>query len=205
MDRVRGLTPLAVLVLAMLGEDEMHPYEMIRLMRARRDDRLVRVTPGSVYNTIARLVADGLAREVGVDRAGNRPERTIYALTAEGHTAVLEWVRRQLASADRPENLRVALAECHLLPREEVIALLEVRRETLTREHGSHVSGLASARGSDVAEQYLIEVDRECVLLAADLHWTDSVLSRLRDRTTPWGPSDEKSDRYLAQREAARQ
>jgi DNA-binding PadR family transcriptional regulator len=112
------------MVLALLREDDMHPYEMIRLMRHRHDDRIVSVTNGTMYHTVARLEKQGLLAEVGVDRDGNRPERTTYALTDAGHAAVVEWVRRELPAIDRPAQFRVALAEAHNLPREEAIALL---------------------------------------------------------------------------------
>ena len=75
-DAVDRLTPLGVMVLALLGEGDMHPYEMIRLMRFRRDDRLVAITNGTMYHTVGRLEKAGLVTEVGVDRDGNRPERT---------------------------------------------------------------------------------------------------------------------------------
>ena len=83
-DVVDRLTPLGVMVLALLREGDMHPYEMIRLMRIRRDDRLVAITNGTVYHTVARLERAGLLAEVGVDRDGNRPERTTYAVTDAG-------------------------------------------------------------------------------------------------------------------------
>ena len=47
------------MVLALLGEGDMHPYEMIRLMRIRRDDRLVTITNGTMYHTVARLERAG--------------------------------------------------------------------------------------------------------------------------------------------------
>ena len=47
-DAVARLTPLGVMVLALLREDDMHPYEMIRLMRQRHDDRIVSLTNGTM-------------------------------------------------------------------------------------------------------------------------------------------------------------
>ena len=105
------------MVLALLGEGDMHPYEMIRLMRLRRDDRLVTITNGTLYHTVGRLERAGLLAEVGVDRDGNRPERTTYALTDGGPRAVGEWVRRELPRIDRPAEFRIALAEAHNLDR----------------------------------------------------------------------------------------
>ena len=121
----------------------MHPYEMIRLMRQRRDDRLVAITNGTLYHTVGRLERAGLVTEVGIDRHGNRPERTTYALTS-GRARSSEWVRRELPRIDRPGEFRIALAEAHNLDRDEVIALLRTRRAALAAAQSS--SPRASAR-----------------------------------------------------------
>ena len=105
------LTPLGVMVLALLREGDMHPYEMMRLMRFRRDDRLVPIQNGTFYHTVGRLERAGLLAEIGVDRDGNRPERTTYTLTDAGRDVVGEWVRRELPRIDRTTEFRVALAE----------------------------------------------------------------------------------------------
>ncbi|MCB0891037.1 MAG: PadR family transcriptional regulator, partial [Propionibacteriaceae bacterium] len=110
------LTPLGVMLLALLHEGDMHPYEMIRLLRLRHDDRLVPVTNGTVYHTVGRLQKLGLLAEQGVDREGNRPERTTYRVTEAGRNMVPEWVRAELPRIDRPEQFRVALSEAHNLP-----------------------------------------------------------------------------------------
>lgn len=204
-DDVDRLTPLGLMVLALLGEGDMHPYEMIRLMRMRRDDRLVAITNGTVYHTVARLERAGLVAEVGVDRDGNRPERTTYAVTDAGAAAVVEWVRRELPRVDRPAEFRVALAEAHNLPRDEAVALLRTRRDALTDAHRAVVEGHARARAKDVPEQYLLEVDRDEAMLTAELGWTDALFARIDRPDFPWGAAEQPSERYLAQRKAARQ
>lgn len=201
------LTPLGVMVLALLREDDMHPYEMIRLMRHRHDDRILSVTNGTMYHTVARLEKSGLVADIGVDRDGNRPERTTYRLTDAGHAAVVDWVRRELPRLDRPTEFRVALAEAHNLARDETIALLSTRLAALARARDDLADGIRHARESaappSVIEQYLIEVDRDRALLAADHDWLAALLERLAHPDFVWG-SHEKTDRYLAQREAAR-
>ncbi|MBF4562442.1 PadR family transcriptional regulator [Microbacterium sp. VKM Ac-2870] len=201
------LTPLGVMVLALLREDDMHPYEMIRLMRHRHDDRILSVTNGTMYHTVARLEKSGLVADIGVDRDGNRPERTTYRLTDAGHAAVVDWVRRELPRLDRPTEFRVALAEAHNLARDETIALLSTRLAALARTRDDLADGIRHARESaappSVIEQYLIEVDRDRALLAADHDWLAALLERLAHPDFVWG-SHEKTDRYLAQREAAR-
>lgn len=203
-DAVDRLTPLGLMVLALLGEGDMHPYEMIRLMRMRRDDRLVPITNGTVYHTVARLERAGLVTEVGVDREGNRPERTTYAVTDAGARAVAEWVRRELPRTDRPAEFRVALAEAHNLDLAEVVALLTTRRAELATAQDALADGHRFAQHKGVPEQYLLEVDRDEAMLAADLAWLDGLLARLADPDFAWGPATEPSERYLAQRKAAR-
>ena len=201
------LTPLGVMVLALLREGDMHPYEMMRLMRQRRDDRLVPIQNGTFYHTVGRLERAGLLAEVGVDRDGNRPERTTYTLTDSGRDIVLDWVRRELPRIDRPAEFRVALAEAHNLPREEVLDLLGVRRAALAAALQMHTSGIADADLRGVPQQYLVELDREAALLEAELAWLDR-LRRPAQRLDARGASptfpNETLHRLIALREAQR-
>lgn len=203
-DAVDRLTPLGLMVLALLGEGDMHPYEMIRLMRIRRDDRLVAITNGTVYHTVARLERAGLVSEVGVDREGNRPERTTYAVTDAGAAAVTEWVRRELPRIDHPAEFRVALAEAHNLERHEVVALLRVRLEALADAQRAIVAGRAAAGAKGVPAQYLLEVERDEAMLTAEVAWLGALLSRLDHPDFAWGAHAAPSESYLAQRKAAR-
>lgn len=204
-DAVDRLTPMGVMVLALLREGDMHPYEMVRLMRARRDERLLTVTNGTLYHTVSRLQREGLLDEVGVARDGNRPERTTYTLTEAGGDALVTWLRRELSRIDRPSEFRIALAEAHNVERGEAIESLRVRRTALADAFALHSEGLRNARAAQVPEQVLVEFEREEVLLEAELRWLDSLLSRLEAAAFPWGPQAfEDTERYLAQRKAAR-
>ena len=46
------LSPLALSTLALLTERPMHPYEMYQLMLQRREDRVVKVSAGSLYRAV---------------------------------------------------------------------------------------------------------------------------------------------------------
>ena len=205
-DAVDRLTPLGLMVLALLREGDMHPYEMMRLMRQRHDDRLVSITNGTLYHTVGRLERAGLLDEVGVDRDGNRPERTTYTLTGVGRTAVEEWVRRELPRIDHPAEFRIALAEAHNLDRLEVIDLLRARRTSLVGEHLLHSGGRAKALERGIPEQFLIEIEREAVMLETELRWMDDLIERLDRHAFAWGADElfPHSERYLTDRKAAR-
>lgn len=203
---MQRLTPMGVMVLALLREGDMHPYEMVRLMRVRRDERLLAVTNGTLYHTVGRLQRAGLIDEVGIDREGNRPERTTYTLTDAGRDALVAWLRRELSIIERPAEFRIALAEAHNLERADVIDRLRERRSALAEGHALHRDGLVGARRRGAPEQVLVEFERQEVLLDAELRWLDSLLDRLEAEEFPWGPTAfENTDRYLAQRKAAQQ
>jgi len=190
MPEASRLTPIAVMILATLREADMHTYELVRLLKERRDDRLVPLQKGTIYHTVARLERDGLLAEVGVDRDGNRPERTTYMLLDAGRRAVEEWVRAELPQVDRPSDFRVALSEAHNLERDEVVALLDRRRAMLAASIDEHRAGLEYAAERDTPEQFMVEIQRQAALLDAELAWQDTLRARLADRTLPWGVAE---------------
>jgi DNA-binding PadR family transcriptional regulator len=195
------LTPLGVMTLALLREGDMHPYEMIRLMRMRHLDELVPITNGTFYHTVARLQRAGLLADLGTDRDGNRPERTTYSVTAAGTDAVTDWVRSELARIDHPAEFRVALSEAHNLDRDEAADLLRVRRAALTDEHRRHRDDLTSAWANGVPAQYRVQTERQEALLAVELTWLDGLIERLEQSTFRWGPD---ADADTADRKAHR-
>jgi DNA-binding PadR family transcriptional regulator len=197
------LTPLGAMVLALLREGDMHPYEMMRLLRHRRDDRMVKVTNGTFYHTVGRLEREGLIAEVGTDRDGNRPERTTYTLQPAAAEVLEGWVRAGLARTDRSPEFRVALAEAHNLSRTEVIALITSRRAALAAQNDAIDAALAGAHERGVLPQYLIEADRHAALLRAELTWTDGFLDALAEASYAWG-DDELSTQHRAAKAAQR-
>src|SRR4029079_5821335 len=128
------------------------------------------------YHTVGRLEKAGLVAEVGVDREGNRPERTTYAVTDAGGEDVTEWVRRELPRVDHPAEFRIALAEAHNLERDEVVSLLRVHRDARAAVQSMAAEGLRGAVAKGVPTQYLIELEREESLQAADLAWLDRLI-----------------------------
>src|SRR5207302_3758862 len=76
--------PLALAVMALLHERPMHPYEIACTMRRRHLEESIKLNYGALYHMVDTLQHAGLIASVETERAGRRPERTVYALTAAG-------------------------------------------------------------------------------------------------------------------------
>lgn len=102
------LTPAGYQVLLALASGTTHGYAIMRFVDEATGGE-VRLGPGTLYRTIARLAADGLLEETGGAETDAR--RRNYRLTGLGHAAA----RRESALLAR---LVAVAAEAGLLPSE---------------------------------------------------------------------------------------
>ncbi|GAB2506867.1 PadR family transcriptional regulator [Nocardia heshunensis] len=181
------LTPLAIAVLALLEEGPMHPYEMYQVLLHRHEDELVKIKPGSLYHTVARLAEQELVVAEGTDRAGNRPERTIYRIRTAGREALRSRVAEILR---QPVNeypvFPVALAEAHNLPVDDVVALV---RERVTWIE-SRIAELDALRGMVLSRQvprrFWIEIEYIRSVQAAEAGWLRGFIAELESGELDW-------------------
>jgi DNA-binding PadR family transcriptional regulator len=189
-----AITGLGIAVLGLLAERPMHPYEMYQLLLARREQRLVKVRPGSLYHTVDRLVEHGLARAAGTDREGNRPERTVYRLTESGSRMLTERIADLLREpCEEYPAFVLALAEAHNLDRDEVLDLLDSRIARL--EHDRVEYTLMRDWGADhrVPRRYWLELDYTRAVLTAQIDWLRSMVSELTSGDLPWPTRDQET------------
>lgn len=181
-----ALTPLAVSALALLCERSMHPYEIYRLMVERRQNKMIKVRPGSLYHTIDRMAADELVAAVGTDRAGARPERTTYEVTPAGREALQSWIRAELAvPVNEYPRFPVALSEAHNLSRAEAIEQLVVRVGMLESELAAAEKHLELAL-SKTEEAFLLALQFTVETRAAELGWLRGLVNRLETKELAW-------------------
>jgi DNA-binding PadR family transcriptional regulator len=174
-------------VLALLTERPMHPYEMHRLLLQRKEDRLVKLRRGTLYHTVVRLAADGLADEKGTDRNGNRPVHTVYGITDAGRTALRERIGALLAVPEEEfPAFPVALAEAHTLPTAEVADLLDARLERLRAHLRRLDDGVAAARAQDIPRRVYLDVEYRQQLLHAQIAWLTELRRELHEGDIPW-------------------
>ncbi|GAA1632124.1 PadR family transcriptional regulator [Actinoplanes couchii] len=177
-------SPLAMVLLALLVEAPMHPYRMQQVIKHRGQDQLVNVAQrNSVYQTLDRLVREGLARPGGTSREAGRPERTVYEITDEGTAALRRWLLEMLPEPARefPE-FPVALAFLPTLSPAETRELLARRVETLT----ARIAGIEAQAPAGLPRLFLIEDEYRTALLRTERDWLRGLVDDLGDGSLTW-------------------
>ncbi|GAA2097465.1 PadR family transcriptional regulator [Actinomadura alba] len=178
---------LAVAVLSMLGEESMHAYRMQQLIKERHMGNVVNVNQrNSVYQTIQRLVRDGLAEVEATERADNRPERTTYRITATGRAMLDEWLRTML-STPAPEytEFPAALSFLPNLAPPEAVAALTARITRLEAQMAALDAEIAQVR-SFLPRLFAIESEYQQRVTAAELGYVRGLVEDLRTGEITW-------------------
>lgn len=175
-------------VLAHLAEAPMHVYRMQQLIREREKDTVVNVAQrNSLYQTIARLVRDGLVRVQKTSREENRPERIVYALTDVGRSTLDQWLDDMLGVPARefPE-FPAALAFIAVVPPRRARDRLEARKRALEKRLSASRAALEGALASGVPRLFLLEEEYKNAVTEAELAWLDGVIADLAERKLTW-------------------
>lgn len=108
----------------------IHGYDLRRELMSWHADQWANISFGSIYFALKKLAEDRLLEEVGADRAGGRPARTLYRLTGEGETEYQMllreywWERKPVA-----DPFFVAMSQGTALTRPELTAALRHRAD----------------------------------------------------------------------------
>jgi DNA-binding PadR family transcriptional regulator len=173
-------------ILAMLYESPMHPYRMQQMIKDRGKQEVINVAQrASLYQTINRLEREGLISARKIAKAENRPERTIYEITAVGTETLRGWVRDMLATPvkEYPE-FPAALSVICLLPVKDALAQLRKRTEVLEAELRRVDADLIQA--SFLPRLFLLEMELIRAQVATELTWVKTVVSDLYTGKLTW-------------------
>lgn len=167
--------PLALAVLAVLAHGPMHPYEMGRTLRERRNERSIGLNYGSLYMVVDQLSRADFISAQGTQRDGQRPERTVYALTDAGRDELREWMRELVSTRHKEfHEFAAALALIVVLPPREVADLLRARLTHLDEEIAGTCAEMEGARARGVQRLFLIEDEYRLALARAERDFVES-------------------------------
>ncbi|MFZ4841826.1 PadR family transcriptional regulator [Mycetocola saprophilus] len=184
------LKPIEIAALGLLLERPMHPYEMYQIATQRREDTVVKVSPGSLYRAVYALEQKEYARVAQVEREGARPERTLFEITDAGRERLYADVAELLRTPqiERPSVLQ-ALSEAHVLPVEQVIELLSERLVEMRARVVRIRAEVAAVTALNVPEMYWINVPYMLTMAEAEITWVVAQIERLRAGELSWQDS----------------
>jgi DNA-binding PadR family transcriptional regulator len=110
----------------------MHGHQIRRAAQTDRTELWTDVKPGSLYGALHRMELEGLIRAVRTEQDGNRPARTIYAITPDGLREFS--IHRDAALREariRPDPVDLALQNTWDMPEHMLRAVLEDRRHAM--------------------------------------------------------------------------
>ncbi|MFI7276598.1 PadR family transcriptional regulator [Streptomyces sp. NPDC049879] len=179
--------PLVPVVLGLLLERPAHPYQLLSALRDRGDAHAAAATRGTLYNTVTALAGAGWVAAQGQERAGNRPERTVYTITPAGHA---ELVRRLDAEIRDPERefTRFVAAVSHLGalgPGDAADALAE-RARRLRDRTAADEARLGDALAAGVPRLHVIEAEYALALARAETAWAERTADEIRSGSLAW-------------------
>jgi len=179
---------LALAVLAYLTQAPMHPYELSRTLRDNGDARSIKFNHGSLYMVVQQLAKAGFVVEQETSREGQRPERTVYALTDAGRVELRDWLR-ELVEEPQHEypHFVAALSLIGALPPSEVVGLLGRRLHRLAELRAEIRDLIDTTLAANVHPLFLIEEEYRLALLEAESSFVERFIERITHPQTGWG------------------
>jgi len=179
---------LGLAVLSYLTRGPMHPYELGRTLRDNDDGRSIKFNHGSLYMVIQQLARAGFVAEQETTREGNRPERTVYALTDAGRRELVDWMR-ELVEVPQHEypHFVAALSLIAALPPDLVVELLGQRLERLTALRTEIRDHIDRALAGGLHPLFMVEEEYRLALLEAESAFVGRFVGQIVDPETGWG------------------
>ena len=182
--------PLALAVLSYLTMKPMHPYELSRTLRDNGDARSIKFNHGSLYMVVQQLAKAGFIAEVETSREGQRPERTVYAITDDGRREAREWLSELIAQPEHEyPHFVTALSLVAALPPDQVVPLLRARLEALAGQRAEIQGMIDSSLGQGVPRLFLVEEEYRAALLDAESAFVERFIAEIGDPEAGWGPA----------------
>ena len=164
-----------LLLLGMLMVQSQHGYQINEFIE-RNLGHIIDMKKPTAYALLERLCQAGYVK-VHSEQEGKRPPRKVYQITSAGSLVFLNLLRENLAQAEHMTFAGdVGLMFLDHLPREEVIALLRQRLDTVKEQLTAHESAPRHEYnlGVDLALEHALLLER------AERDWLASVIGRLQ-------------------------
>ena len=166
----------------------MHPYELGRTLREHGDERSIKFNHGSLYMVVQQLAKAGFIAAQETTRDGQRPERTVYAITDAGRGELRDWLRELVeVAAARVPALRGRAVADRGAPAGEVVDCCARRLRRLAEQRAEIRDLIDGALADGVHPLFLVEEEYRLALLDAESAFVERFIAQITDPETGWG------------------
>lgn len=135
------------------------------------------MAPGSIYHALKKLANEGLLRELGTERVGARPARTMYEITERGEREFQDMLRDFWWEHRQPfDPFMAAFALLPALPEREAAAALRNRSRFLRGQIDELQAMIDQGPGQEQQPPHVFEMFRLGIARCeADIAWCERV------------------------------
>ncbi|MFE2514642.1 PadR family transcriptional regulator [Streptomyces mirabilis] len=178
---------LGLAVLGLLLEQPMHPYEMAATLREREKDASFKVKTGSLYDVVESLVRAGWIAERSTERAGRRPERTVYAHTELGRKEFMSWLDELVRTPVKEyPSFLAAVSYLGALGPERAVQALGERIARLDEQIDEARQAQADVLGQHTPRLFVIELEYALTMAEAERDWARQIVGEIQNGTLTW-------------------
>lgn len=157
----------------------MHGHQIRRAAQVDRTELWADIRPGSLYGALHRMEAEGVVETVRTEQVGNRPARTVYAITAEGRAELAAHRDGALRDARlRPDPVDLALQFTTELDPATLAALVAERLQAMATQL-AFWRRLQREADPHLSEREKLGFSHTLRRLEAEVAWHDELLERL--------------------------
>jgi DNA-binding PadR family transcriptional regulator len=158
-------------VLALLAKEPSHGYELRARLQAALGPLGEAMNAGQIYVTLGRLEKAGLVAVQPAGGQADRLDRKVYALTAEGHQRVADWLAEVTWPKPAPAEFHLKLVAAAAAGLADPVNIVDAqRRALLLALRDAQRASMAEPDGS--AAGLLLE--GVVLRLQADLRWLEA-------------------------------
>lgn len=181
------LTKVAVLILGLINEKPLNPYEITKQLHNLIIKDWFPISSSSVYVTIKTLNSKGYISGIK-HKEGNMPDKTIYSVTKEGNKVLHDSLVEYISSIDfDPIKMNIAGFMIFNLERAEAIEVFTKRIDNF-KEYGKEISEkLNNLQTKGILPPIVITVLRHNLnLVDAEIKTTGSLIEQV-EKSQSWG------------------
>jgi DNA-binding PadR family transcriptional regulator len=151
------------------------------MLRARGKDTSIKLNYGSLYSVVTALEKQGYIEAVETLREGNRPERTVYAITDAGRAEFEDWLTELIGTPEKEfSQLEAGLAYMPAFAPDRVVELLEQRAKALEGQIAELVASHEAMQSQHLPRVFWVESEFRLELLTAELTFAQRLAAEIR-------------------------